>query len=228
MGILSRCADIMSANINDFLDKLEDKNAEKMIDQKLRQCREDLARVKDETSTVMANETAAKRALDDCKAEVNKFANAAMNAVRAGDDDGARKLLQKKQSLETKQTGLQEAYDAAHQDAENMRAMYDKLVDDIEKLENRADVLKGKVAVAKAREHANKVTAGVSSATSAEGFDRMEGRINKRLDKANAVSQLNDRAGEVDDLAAKYGSSASGSVEDELAKMKAQLQGDQQ
>ena len=44
MSILSRFKDIMSANINALLDKCED--PAKMIDQYLRQLKEDLAEVK--------------------------------------------------------------------------------------------------------------------------------------------------------------------------------------
>ena len=54
MGIISRFADIMSANINALLDRAED--PAKMIDQYLRNLQEDLANVKEETATVMAEE----------------------------------------------------------------------------------------------------------------------------------------------------------------------------
>lgn len=225
MGIASRFANIMSANINDFLDGLEAKNAEKMIDQELRKSRDRLAQVKSATGEVMANETARKRDLDDCDAEIKKYADAAMNAVRAGSDEDARKLLQQKQSLQTKRVGLQEAYDTAHQDSVDLQAVYDKLVDDISALEDRADVLKGKLAAAKARENVNKVTSGISMSTSTAGFDRLEDSINKRLDQAQAAARLDSRADETAALAAKYSGVVSSSVEDELEKMKAALNG---
>ena len=59
LGIFSRMKDIMSSNINAVLDKMEDPS--KMIDQMLRQSREDLAEVKQETAAVMANEKDAYR-----------------------------------------------------------------------------------------------------------------------------------------------------------------------
>ena len=55
MGLLSRFADIISANINDLLDKAED--PAKMVDQCLRDMMEDLAEVKKETAAVMAEES---------------------------------------------------------------------------------------------------------------------------------------------------------------------------
>lgn len=229
MGILSRCKDILSANINAFLDNLDDKNADKLIDEKLRQAREDLADVKKETAAVMANESAAKRRLDEATAEVGKYANAAMNAVKQGKDDDARKLLETKQRKESVIPGLQENYNQAHADAENMRAMYSKLQGDIELLEARADMIKGKVATAKARETVNKMTSGRKVGASLADFDRLEQKADKRLDTANAMSELDAGASAGEDLLAQYGGgAASSSVEDELAKLKAQLSGGSQ
>ena len=48
MGILEHFTDIISANVNALLDKVED--PAKMIDQYLRQMTEDLAEVKRETA----------------------------------------------------------------------------------------------------------------------------------------------------------------------------------
>lgn len=224
MGILSRFSDIMSANINDFLDKLEDKNASKMIDQQLRDVREELAQVKNETAGVLAAEKTAKRNLDACIADINRYSNGAMNAVKAGQDDDARKLLETKKNLETKKVGLQAAYDAAHEDSVHMKAMYDKLVSDVEALEARAASMKGKVAAAASREHMNKVAASVTDLNASTGFARMEVRINERLDRAEAAAQLDSDAHSTEDLLAKYGDGApESSVEDELAQLKAQL-----
>lgn len=222
MGILSRFADIMSANINALLDKAED--PAKMIDQMLRKAREDLAEVKKETAAVMANETNAKRKLDECKSNIERYAGAAMNALKAGNEGDARKLLESKQRLEATLTGLQENYNQAHADAENMRAMYSKLSSDIADLESKADMIKGKAATAKAREHINKMTAGAQVSSSMEAFGRMEAKVNKQLDTANAMAALNKQDTSAEDLLSQYSAGAPSSVDDELARMKAQLQ----
>ena len=82
MGILSRFKDIMSANINALLDKAED--PEKMIDQTMRNLNKDLAKVREETAAVMADENKAKRQIDEATAEVNKMQSNAEKAVLAG------------------------------------------------------------------------------------------------------------------------------------------------
>ena len=221
MGIFSRMKDIMSSNINALLDKAE--NPQKMIDQMLRQSREDLAEVKKETGAVMANETAARRKVEECEESIAKYAQAAENAVKAGNDADALKLIESKNRMMEQLNGLKENYEAAHADAENMRAMFQKLSNDIASLEGRADMIKGKAATAKAREHANKVTAGAGNTRSLEAFDRMEAKVNKQLDTANAVASLDKEGSSDSDLLSKYASGPSGSAQDELAALKAKL-----
>ena len=53
MGIITRFTDIMKSNINALLDKCKKKK--KMIDQTLRDLREDLAEVKKETANIIAD-----------------------------------------------------------------------------------------------------------------------------------------------------------------------------
>lgn len=222
MGILTRFKDIMSSNINALLDKAED--PEKMIDQCLRNLNSDLGKVKSETAVVMAEEQRSKRELDECNAEINKMQQFAVKALEQGSEDDARKFLEKKSTLSTKQEGLQQAYDLASRNASNMRAMHDKLVKDISELEARKDMIKGKMAVAKTQERINKMTSSIDGANnSMAAFDRMEAKANQALDKANAMAELN--AGpkdEIADLTAKYSSSAT-AVDDELAALKASL-----
>jgi phage shock protein A len=223
MGILSRFKDIMASNINALLDKCED--PEKMIDQYIRNAESDLGKVKSETAAVMAEETRAKRVLDECNADIEKMQSYAVKAVEAGNDEDARQFLTKKKQLEEKKVSLQQAYDLAAGNAAKMRQMHDKLVSDINELNAKRDALKAKLAVAKTQEKMNKLTSKISSAgSSVSDFENLEAKIDKRLDQANAMAELNNTGDSVDDLAAKYDTkTAAPDVEDELAALKASL-----
>ncbi len=222
MNILTRFKDIMSANINALLDKAED--PEIMIDQCLRNLNSDLGKVKSETATIMAEEQRAKRTLDECNEEVTKFQNYAIKALEAGNEDDARKFLEKKTTLSANLTSLQQAYDAAAKNASNMKAMHDKLTSDINDLEARKDSIKGKMAVAKTQERINSMNASFDDSNrSISAFERMEEKADQALDKANAMALLNQKpVDEVDALSKKYDTTSS-SVEDELAKLKESL-----
>lgn len=224
MGILSRFGDIISSNINALLDKAED--PAKMIDEYMRKASKDLAEVKEETAGVMAEESRTKRLADDNAAQVAKYTDLAKKALVAGNEDDARVFLGKKQELESAGAGLQTAYAAAHANAVKMRELHDKLVGDISTLQSRSQTIKAKVAVAKTQERVNKIGASADKMEGSLGaFARMEEKADRMLDKANAMSELNSAAvDEAKELELKYKtSSASASVEDELAAMKAKL-----
>lgn len=222
MSILRRFKDIMASNINALLDKAED--PEKMIDQYLRNLQRDLGQVKAETASIMAEEQRAKRELNECKADVEKMQNYAVKALEAGNEDDARKFLERKATLSEKQTQLQTSFDLAEANSVQMRQMHDKLVKDINELNARRTMLKGKAAVAKTQKRMNEISSTVTGASeSLSDFDRLEDKINKSLDEANAMAELNRGADDdINDLTAKYETKVD--VEDELAALKAQIE----
>ena len=225
MGILTRFKDIMASNINALLDKCED--PEKMIDQYMRNLESDLGKVKAETASVMAEETRAKRELDECTEQINKMQSYAEKALTAGNEADARSFLEKKQQLVTTQTALQQAYNVAADNASKMRQMHDKLVKDIDNLEARRAAIKATVKAAKAQERINKVGTSVTGANnSMEAFTRMEAKANKMLDEANAMAELNSSQEDtnIDNLATKYDEAPNNAaVDDELAALKAKM-----
>lgn len=225
-GILSRFKDIMSANINALLDKVEDPM--KMIDQYLRNLESDLGKVKAETAAVMAEETRAKRELDECNESIAKMQAYAEKALLSGNEADARAFLEKKGELNKKLSSLQQTYDIAKENSTKMRAMHDKIVKDIAELNSRRDQLKAKMAVAKTQEKMNKIGSSVSGAMgNMSKFDEMEAKINKKLDTANAMAELNSskETDNIDDLMAKYDtqSASTSETDDELAALKAKL-----
>lgn len=222
MGILSRFKDIMSANINALLDKVED--PEKMIDQCIRNMNDDLVKVKQETASVMAQEKACKRQVDECQADIDKMQSYAVKALTAGNDEDAKRFLAEKAKLTAKLTDLQANYAIAHDNSQKMRDMHDKLTADIQELEMRKETIKGKLAVAKAQEKINKISSNVASANnSISSFERYEALANKKLDKAQAEAELNasNPSNSIKDLTAKYVNDPN--VDAELAALKASL-----
>lgn len=223
MGILARFKDIIAADINALLDKAED--PAKMIDQYLIKAKEDLAQVKQETAAVMAEEARAKRVLDDAHAGVKKYEDLAKKALAAGNEGDARVFIARKQELEQNLTVSQKTFDVAKANADKMRQMYEKLSNDVQNLQQRRANIKATVAVAKTQERINQSTAKAESAKgSLAAFDKMEQKAQQMLDKANAEAELN---GLVEPstitLEEKYSESSETMIDDELARMKAEL-----
>jgi len=223
MGILSRFTNIMAANINALLDKAED--PAKMIDQTLRQLANDLAAVKKETASVMAEEMRTRREADANIAEVNKKMDLARKALSAGNEDHARVFLNKKNELETQGVELQKLAEVAQKNAVQMRQMHDKLVKDINSLQSRKNTIKSNIAVAKATERVNQMGAAGSKTEGAlQAFSRYEQQAQERLDRARSLATLNEvPRDEAQALADLYKGGGGAALDDELAALKVEM-----
>lgn len=235
MEILKRFRDIMTSNIHAMLDKAED--PEKMIDQYMRDLSSDLGKVKSETAAIMAAEKRERRELADVQKEMDDMQRYAVKALEAGNEDDARKFLQRKAELTEREQGLHTAVEMAAANTIQMRQMHDKLEEDISELESRRAELKGKAAIAKTQSRMNEMGSSMNGAGERiSAFDAMEKKINQQLDEAQAMSELNRGSGDnVKDLAKKYDDTSnvdaeleslkSGiNVDDELEALKSQIQ----
>lgn len=224
MGIISRFTDIMEANINALLDKCED--PAKMIDQTLRKLSEELAEVKNETAAVMAEEKSAKRRVDELQAEIDKYESSARKAIQAGNDGDAKTLLARKQDLESQKVAADGTYAVAKANSEKMQQMYNKLTADINTLNSRRENIKAQVSMAKAQDRVTRVAAEIGKTNAADTFSRMETKAQKMLDESTARAELSKTqltGDATEELANKYASGNDKSVDDELARMKAEM-----
>lgn len=220
MGIISRFADIMKANINDLLDKAED--PAKMVEQYLRDMKENLAEVKTETAGVLAEEKRTARILNEAKEDVDKWDGYARKAVAAGNDDDAKEFLAKKSKALERYNDAKNLHDVAKANADKMRQMHDKLASDIDELEARKDAIKAKSAVAATQEKMNQMTSGKSAKNIEGKFEDLESRIDRRLDSAFAQAELNEEPKDsADALADKYDNGSD--IDAELAALKAEM-----
>lgn len=227
MGILSRFGDIMRANINDLLTGAENKNAEKLLNQYLRDAREDYAQVRNETASVIAEETAAKRRLDELNDQMTRYERYAQAAVQAGNDADALKFLEAKGQLQPKKKDAEAAYAQAQANSERMRQMTQKLLTDIQEAESKIGELKAKLRIAESKEKMQQLTEKIGGGSALGNFDSLADSIQKRIDAADAKEALDaEFAGdrELDDLEKKYAGTDGGpSAQKELDALKARM-----
>jgi phage shock protein A len=232
MGILSRFSDIMSANINSLLSKAEGANAEKLLEKYLKDAKDNVAQVKAETATVIAEETGLARKLADNEAQCDKYEKYAIAAVKSGNDNDAKKFLTHKSHLEEEREGLLSQYNRAKDNSEKMKQLLKKLQDDINTSEDKLRELKQKLTVAKQQEKLNKLDEKFANAKNPlSGADNLFDAVQKRVDAADAAAALNKdfakETNDIQDLAKKYNVATqevkADQVEDQLAALKASL-----
>ena len=220
MGILERFGTIMKANINALIDKFEDPS--KMINQYLIDLKESLAEVKRETAGVLAIEKRCAREYNENEKGIRKYQELAKKAVGAGNDDDARVFIKKYKELEGERPGLEANRNTAAENASRMRAMHDKLVEDVRTLEYRKAHIRSTVAIAKTTQKLNKIGSPTDSASAIVGkFNDMEEKANRMLDEAQAHSELNAPVeSAAERLSKKYAEVEDTEVERELLMLK--------
>jgi phage shock protein A len=220
----------MSANINSLLSKAESANAEKLLEKYLKDAKDNIAQVKAETAAVIAEETGLARKLSDNEATCKKYEGYAIAAVKAGNDDDAKKFLTYKNHVEQERAGLASQYDRAKENSEKMRQLLKKLTEDVSAAEGKLVELKSKLAVAKQQEKMNKLNEKFSS-DPLSAADNLFDAVQKRVDAADAAAALNKELSnemhDVEDLAKKYDAGTqevrADQVEDQLAMLKASM-----
>ena len=206
----------------------ENKNAEKLLNQYLRDAREDYAQVRNETASVIAEETAAKRRLDELNDQMTRYERYAQAAVQAGNDADALKFLEAKGQLQPKKKDAEAAYAQAQANSERMRQMTQKLLTDIQEAESKIGELKAKLRIAESKEKMQQLTEKIGGGSALGNFDSLADSIQKRIDAADAKEALDaEFAGdrELDDLEKKYAGTDGGpSAQKELDALKARME----
>ena len=111
------------------------------INEYLRNAEKELGKAKAEISAVMEETLRLKRELDECNEESEKLQKYIDKAVADGYDNDAGQYLERKNVLDTKILMLKEAYDVASADMERLRDVHDRLVSDLESInEKKAEI----------------------------------------------------------------------------------------
>lgn len=236
MSIFGRLKSMMSANINDAIDKFEDpvKGAKQAhIDTK-----KNIAEVKVAAAGVIAEQKKAANNVVAKKKEIEKIMEVAEKAAREGNRDHLTILIAKKNKLETELEPLLEIERVATANAKDIRSTLDKFVQDEAKIANRVANIKANDSIAKAQKKVHGLnTSSVESAM--DRLSRFEEKTTAKRNIASAMAELNtipkDEAEElmemyssgggastdieVEALMAKFGHEKQDTVEDEVNKL---------
>ena len=208
VGILRRFKDIMASNVNAVIHR-DEKNPEKAIEKYLAQLRSDLGQVKAETAALQAEYNRAERAFFDNQSEQEKMKRYISKAQENGDMSSVRIYENKLAAIETEGVRLNDKYASAKQDMDNLKAMNEKLSNDAATLEGKLSEIKAKLNAAESMQSMNKIANKAGAADTDEMFQRMNEKADYIMDRANAMSELNETPeqrdlADLEELESKY------------------------
>ncbi|EAY29566.1 PspA/IM30 family protein [Microscilla marina] len=222
MGIFKRIKDIVKSNVNDRLDKIEEKNPEKMIKQVVTDMQKAVAQATSALATAMSQERKMEHEYKKNASAAKNWEHKAMQALQAGNEDVARQCLSKKSEAETQANQYKTMFERSQADTVKLREQVQDLKTKLQDAKNKESMLiaRGKAAQARTK-MAKELGNGVDAESALGKFDKYEEKIMKAEAEAEAYESLGSADKALDDEIKQI--STDNNVDDDLAKLRAKI-----
>ncbi|HEY9804013.1 MAG TPA: PspA/IM30 family protein [Leptolyngbyaceae cyanobacterium] len=217
MGLFDRIKRVVSANLNDLVNKAED--PEKMLEQAILEMQEDLVQLRQGVAQAIAAQKRTEKQYTDAQNEINKWQRNAQLALQKGDENLARQALERKKTFNETSTALKASLDQQSTQVEAIKRNLIQLESKISEAKTKKEMLKARITTAKAQEQLEGMVRGMNTNSAMAAFERMEEKVLMQEARAQSAAEL---AGA--DLETQFARLESSSdVDDELAALKASL-----
>lgn len=217
MGLFDRIKRVVSANLNDLVNKAED--PEKMLEQAILEMQEDLVQLRQGVAQAIAAQKRTEKQYNDAQNEINKWQRNAQLALQKGDENLARQALERKKTYTDTSTALKTSLDQQNVQVETLKRNLIQLESKISEAKTKKEMLKARITTAKAQEQLQGMVRGMNTSSAMSAFERMEEKVLMQEARAQSAAEL---AGA--DLETQFARLEAGSdVDDELAALKAQM-----
>lgn len=217
MGLFDRIRRVVSANLNELVNKAED--PEKMLEQAILEMQEDLVQLRQGVAQAIAAQKRTEKQYNDTQNEINKWQRNAQLALQKGDENLARQALERKKTFTDTGNELKSSLDQQTVQVETLKRNLIQLESKISEAKTKKEMLKARITAAKAQEQLQGMVRGMNTSGAMAAFERMEDKVLMQEARAQSAAELTG-ANLESQFAQLEGSS---DVDDELAAMKAQM-----
>ena len=191
MKFFARVSDIISSNVNDLLDRAED--PEKMVKLLIVEMEEHIEKARESAAKAIAGEKLLEANLQKNREAAADWQAKAEAAIERGEDDLARKCLERKKDHQKIADSLQPQWEAARRTSDALKADFRRLEEKVEDARRRRDALIARQLAAQAQKEVASIAPAMSKAQqSFAKFDRMERKVEQIEAEAQALVELSD------------------------------------
>lgn len=223
----SRGGRVVRGKANAAMDAIEDANFETTIKQTIKDMKGELRQLVNASADAIANATRLERQHKKIEMQANEWKGKAKTALKAGNEDLARRALVKSKQFSSDAANLEPSVGSAAKVASNLEGRISQLKDRIAEAERNAATLVARRNAASAQKKVAMALADVGNADDAFAtLARFENQIEKEEAAAVAFDKLaagNDDGDLAAQIAALETSSLNTEMDDDLAALKAEL-----
>jgi phage shock protein A len=180
-------ADIVKANINDLLNRAED--PEKMIRQMIVEMEEAVNKATASVGTAVANEKRLERQYLNQQDQIEGWHKKAELAVESGEDDLARRALERKTSVQEAISDLEAALEESRKTSGQLKQQLQQLKAKLDEARTRQGALIARRRAAEARKQIAKGMSGVGD-DAFSSFERFRNRVETEEAEADAHQEI--------------------------------------
>jgi phage shock protein A len=211
-------ADIVKANINELLNRAED--PEKMIRQMILEMEEAVNKATASVGTAVANEKRLERQFLGKQDQIESWQQKAELAVRSGEDDLARRALERKTSIEQAAVDLESALEESRKTSGQLKQQLMQLKGKLDEARTRQGALVARKRAAEARKQIAQGMTGIGD-DAFSSFERFRQRIESEEHEADAHEEMAGTESTLEDAFNKL--ECKDSVEDQLTALKKKM-----
>ncbi|MFS0723526.1 PspA/IM30 family protein [Paenibacillus sp. 1P07SE] len=177
MSIFKRLGDMTRASLNEALDRVEDPVI--MLNQYLRDMENEIFEAERTVAKQMASEQMTKQRAEQAAELAASREQAAEHALREGNEELARKLLEDKLAAEKQATELRDRAVELSSHTEQLRSDLERMKEEFVNLKNKRQELASRAEAAKASRQLSQVISQpvIQAGGASRGFHRMEEKI---------------------------------------------------
>jgi phage shock protein A len=185
MGLFDRMSRLLRANVNRWVDDVED--PEKMLEQVVLEMQDDLIRLRQAVAQAIATQKRTERQRDQAQTQAADWHDRARQSMNAGSEDLARQALQRRQDC------LQTAALYEPQIEQQQQIVY-KLKSDLRQLDLKLTEAKAKkdlfIARARSAEASQRMNDMLGRSAPGPALDRMEQRVRELEAQSDLTAEL--------------------------------------